>query len=658
VLDLSHSVALSSSGALTVHFFLTDGNGNGVNVFQDAYELRLYVSELMPANSNTGAGPTWDQLIAERGTPAVPGSEMPGNLSLVDAGTGEYNYTADARLAPSSNVTRVTLRARWRETIDGTRIDFALPVNASYDFLQSDPGTKLASSGADMVTTKACEACHGARIGNVGHGGGYTQVKTCNQCHNANYMASRDPAADLGPMIHSIHSGKDFSLGDFSEITYPQDINTCTTCHSSDAPQANLAFTDPSARNCGSCHGNLALNAEGNGLAGGGHNGGAQADNTCTLCHQQGGGLGGGVVPVHNPAASVANTSEFDVGISMTPPANGSYYVAGEAPVVTVTLTPADGGPAVNYTAPRDSSTNSRNGLLRTANLFVYGPRTHAVPVLTTNSTTDPALSGSPTQGHALYGGGSDPRVVSNSSSFRYQLMDVGNVAAGTYMVRVEAQDYGANSATDYVTSSNGVINFQVGTADVQHKLSGDACAGCHGDTIMHLEGAHPHHVNFDTDQCLACHDFSGNHGDYIGNRVHAVHRASISGDLNTRDWHEVTFPQPANNCTACHTDPNPANPVWRRPNAVACGGCHGSQTDLATALAAFPEVVGNQALMDQLTAEVAAANHMLVMGGDYDPTTNPQPQCPVCHGEGRIADLYETHHLVSFPPPAPDPNE
>jgi hypothetical protein len=52
--------------------------------------------------------------------------------------------------------------------------------------------------------------------------------------------------------------------------------------------------------------------------------------------------------------------------------------------------------------------------------------------------------------------------------------------------------------------------------------------------------------------------------------------------------------------------------------------------------------------------------------GGTFDPnTTNPndpdyvQRQCIVCHGEGRIADLFVTHDLVNFPPAVEeDPNE
>ncbi|MET0068075.1 MAG: hypothetical protein ABW076_17145 [Candidatus Thiodiazotropha sp.] len=665
-LDLSNTVDYdAATGTLSVHFFLTDGEGNGVDVYQDAYELRLYVSELVPGDPASGAGDAWNQLISERGTPMT--EPLPGTLTQLDVTTGEYRYVCSDTLAASSNVIRVTLRARWRETIDGVRYTFANAVNASYDFLQSSPGSELSSSGADMVTTEACESCHGARIGNVGHGGGYTQVKSCNNCHNVNYMESRNESeGDLAHMIHRIHDAGTFSLlddgADFSHVTYPQHTNTCSKCHTDDAPQAALAYQVPTMKNCGSCHESVNfITGDNHGNDTAGYVGPLADDSECTVCHGVDSGLGGGVMIVHDPDPEPNLVSEFEVSISMTPPANGSYYVTGEAPVVSVTLADASGPvDASRYTADQDVTGASGNGL-SAANLYVYGPRADAVPVLTTNSSTDPALSGTPTQGHPLFVNelvsgvptpNDDPRVTSSGNGFSYQLMAIPtDMTPGTYMVRFEGMDYGAVSATDFVTASSAVINFQVNTDTLEHKVSGDACSNCHGDTVMHLEGAHPHHAPFDTDHCLGCHDLSGNYGDYIGNRVHAVHSASASGDLKHRDWSHVTFPQESNNCMICHTN-NEGTPVWRTPNEVVCGGCHG--TDVDATPAAYPAVDPAK-----IEAEAAAAVHMLLMGGSFDATTLDDPrQCTVCHGEDRIADLYDSHELVNFPPAAADPNE
>jgi OmcA/MtrC family decaheme c-type cytochrome len=658
VLDLSNTISYDQvSGQVTIHFFLTDEDGNGLDVTQpgymaDGWELRVYTAELIANNDGT-AGQSWNPLWNERGYPAAtdPADQLPGTLTLVDATTGEYTYVCDNALAASANVQRIIMRARWRETIGGVRYNFANSVNAHYDFLQSDPGTELASSGADMVLTANCETCHGARIGDVGHGGGYTQVTTCNNCHNINYMEPRNGGeGDLAFMIHRIHDAGTFSQlhggADFSEVTYPQHINTCDKCHGG-APEGNLKFEIMTSANCQSCHDTVDANAGTN------HPAGPQPDSACTTCHTNGivGSLPD-IVTAHDDAAILAKTpeniSEYAVNISMTPPANGTHYVAGETPVIEVTLASNDTPPvAVTYTA--DAEEGTTDGALASANLFVYGPRSDAVPVLTTNSTTDGGIQ----QGHSLLltgGASTDPQVQTDATGYKYQLMDnIGDLEPGTYMVRFEGEDYGtpgAPSVPEYRTASTAVINFQVGTADEEHKVSGDACTNCHGATVMHLTGAHPHHQPFNTDGCLACHDRSGNYGDYIGNRVHAVHSASVTGDLHDRDWSHVTFPQAANNCTICHTDTTTDTPVWRNPNEVACGGCHGADPLADPDL--FPLEV-----QPKVAAEAAAATHMQNEGGTWDITTlDVTRTCLVCHGAGRTADLYDTHHLITFGAP------
>ncbi|MEJ2683919.1 MAG: hypothetical protein P8Z71_05940 [Candidatus Sulfobium sp.] len=665
VLDLSKTVSYdAATGNVTVHFFLTDGNGNGIDITKQPYFLRVLVSELVPASEGPtdNPGPAWNQLIREDGTPAMAGEEMPGKLSLVDAATGEYTYVPSDTLKQTDHVIRVTLVTYFRFTNNGETIYVANPVNASYDFLESDPGTPLASSGAELVTTAACQQCHGGQLKDADHGR-YTQVKTCNNCHNVNYMATHDPNADLAFMIHSIHAAKNFSVGDYSDVTFPQngaagpgDVYRCATCHK--GAQADLAYSDPTRMNCGSCHNNIDF------TTGAGHPGGPQdSDANCTVCHSP-----SAIQGYHNPDSLTppADVPEFDVTITMTPPANGQDYVAGEAPMVTVTLKNHATGQPVDpsvYTDPKDAAGHAGGGL-STANLYVYGPRQGAptVPVLTTGSTTDPAFdptAGSPTQGHALFAGGTDPLVKTDANGYHYQLMAIpAGMTPGTYMVQFQGQDYGAVSATDYVTTSSYKINFQVGTATEQHKRSGDACFGCHDDTRMHAEGSHAHNIPFDTDYCLACHDQSGNYGDYIGNRVHAVHGASITGDLHAsatgpdsgRDWSDVTFPQSANNCVVCHTETDNPAPAWKNPSMVACGGCHGSlpNADPST----FPAKE-----QSQVSDEAAAAQHMEQNGGSPDATVVFTPACTVCHGSGRIEDITKVHKLSTFPPePTPQP--
>ena len=108
------------------------------------------------------------------------------------------------------------------------------------------------------------------------------------------------------------------------------------------------------------------------------------------------------------------------------------------------------------------------------------------------------------------------------------------------------------------------------------------------------------HVAPFDTDDCLACHDYSGGHTSVIADRVHAVHSSNSYGDMSnalgstsSRNWDEITYPVQIDRCTICHISGNPA---YRSVvGEVACLGCHGDN----------PSTGG-------------ATNHMLQNGGGY----------------------------------------
>jgi OmcA/MtrC family decaheme c-type cytochrome len=682
-IDVSNSVEYDAgSGTLTVHFTLQDEDGNGIDVTQeDGWTMRLLVSELLEDAAGPG-GADWDRLLYERGTP------LPGTLTLTDAVTGSYTYVFDGTVDQSDNLHRVTVRARWRETINGERVYFGAPANGSFDFRpNSAVPPQVVAEGAKPVSNEACASCHGAFYladPSIGHGGGYTEATTCVHCHNPNYLGDPDAEADFPFMIHRIHNAGEFDELDhgdplsFAELTYPQQIYNCAKCHSGPDADVDLeatpgavlsAYERPTAANCGSCHSQVNFATGENHGPNDDGSVGPQPDTACTTCHGVDAGLGGGIRPIHMPDPVPENVSEYDVEIAMTAPSNGTHYTSADNGnvVVTVTLTNPDSGleedpngTALDYTTEGPQE-NTSDGLLHVAQLAIYGPRSGSLPVLATNTISDPAYvpGTTPTQRHDLFG--ADPQIESTpAGGFQYRLLgNFEDLEDGTYMVRAEVEDYGtpgSPSVPEYWTASVGIINFQVGTDVEQAKRSGDACTDCHGDTIMHLEGAHPHHAEFNTDECLACHDTSGNYGEYIGNRVHAVHNSTVTGDLHaslgSRDWTEVTYPMAPNNCFKCHTDSETELPVWRDPNEIACGGCHGADPDANPTI--YPD-----AEQEQVSAEAAAANHMVSQGGTFDPaTTNPTDpdyvvrSCIVCHGEDGIADPEVTHNLRAFPQP------
>ncbi|MFO7607523.1 MAG: OmcA/MtrC family decaheme c-type cytochrome [Desulfurivibrionaceae bacterium] len=419
----------------------------------------------------------------------------------------------------------------------------------------------------DIATIASCNECHGAL---AGHGGDRTTVKNCVLCHNPGTQdANSGIVVDMTSMIHKIHRGADLTQPytiwghndndhDFTEVLYPEALTNCEKCHTAadaETPDGDNWNTVPTMNACGSCHDDVDF------ATGEGHPspGGIRTDNSsCTACHGS-----ATIIGYHTVTPAAADTPEFDVTISMTPPANGTHYVTGEAPVVTVTLasggTPVDG----NVYTGTDTTAGVVGGGLADADLDVYGPRAHAVPV----------LGG----GVSLLATSTDTGVTATSTGYTFQMDAItDDLTPGTYMVRFEGGDYGVISATDYVTMSTALETFQIGTATEEPKVAGD-CTGCHGDNRMHLQGAHPHNAAFDTDECLACHDFSGGYGTPLVQRVHAVHSASgLGADGHDRVWTEITYPQDVAHCQTCHNSTSTAFTDVPNGYALACVGCHG----------------------------------------------------------------------------------
>ena len=357
---------------------------------------------------------------------------------------------------------------------------------------------------------------------------------------------------------------------------------------------------NPSAETCGSCHTDV------NFATGENHPGGVQTD-YCFVCHPATGHL--------NPAAGASVTEAHDTatGASIHRPPKTfrnstwrsrsrrfeSYYAAGQVLEVRVTLTDHATGiavPSTVYTTPQDAAGITGGGL-NVASLYVYGPRAKSVPVLATGTITDPAFDSAmdtPTQGHDLFVGGTDPLVTTDSSGFGYRLLAIpANMQAGTYMVRVRMGDYGRVTDSNYRIESTAFQNIQIGTATVEDKVAGDACINCHGTGTAPFHDAR-HAVVFDTDQCLSCHDQSGNTAVPIANRVHAVHSANPEGDIyvlnggspSSRDWSDITYPQnilsPVTGhteddglprCVGCHTSGDVTYKTL--PYMMPCVGCH-----------------------------------------------------------------------------------
>jgi OmcA/MtrC family decaheme c-type cytochrome len=167
----------------------------------------------------------------------------------------------------------------------------------------------------NSVSTAACNACHDVL---AVHGGSRREYSHCQACHNDKLEQAFDNS-NLVNLIHKIHyhrkpdgtvSGAQNigELGDFSEVTYPQDVRNCTRCHQgTDADNTYSAWnTRPNTTTCGSCHFQVFFSTPappGKTIQ---HPGGVPVDNTsCANCH-----LPTGTGPLNTPGITESHATE------------------------------------------------------------------------------------------------------------------------------------------------------------------------------------------------------------------------------------------------------------------------------------------------------------------------------------------------------------
>ena len=222
-------------------------------------------------------------------------------------------------------------------------------------------------------------------------------IASCKLCHNNNGYASYSQGTNtivdvIINRVHGVHMGEGLanilntnpttgSFRNFTEVVFPNDARNCTSCHTNDDWK-----TKPSRLACGTCHDDIWFGGVATMPAGYvAHPGDAwpSNDGTCTVCHKPDADF----VAVSDNATftipSITNAHRIQqalnsINISMTRPANGQFYVAGEKPVVTLIIRDDNGNP-INHTSVNSAA-------FSTANLYVYGPREQSKPVLTNSA--------------------------------------------------------------------------------------------------------------------------------------------------------------------------------------------------------------------------------------------------------------------------------
>lgn len=431
------SVRAKPNGDVTVDFTVVDVNGNAVIGIPS---INANIAKLMPASGGESFN-KWVSYIYRAET--VSGSSFPnpdgtttnqayreGNGTLTDHRNGYYTYkfaTNIANVVKPVGGTLVTYDRRLTHRVSIMMGGHSGPTaDAVFDFVPDGSGV---TETRNIVETTNCYACHGEKEFH-GHGGDRLTVEVCVTCHNPdNLDAQGGETLDMKVMIHKIHAGGELASipgpdgivwdnpgtaadesadnGKYAiwgnrntkhewwKAEFPAVIENCTKCHQGAGANVSNWKNLPSRQACGSCHDNVDF------ASGINHGGGPQAnDNSCSDCHTPDGvSYGGSVTDAHNwSTKDQRNIPEFDIGLTVSSPGNGTHFVAGESPVVSIVIN--DGGRPIDHTtAVKDTDGKegcaspfvcpAADGKFDHIYLMVHGPRAERAPVLSTAARAD-----------------------------------------------------------------------------------------------------------------------------------------------------------------------------------------------------------------------------------------------------------------------------
>lgn len=363
------------------------------------------------------------------------------------------------------------------------------PVNQAFTLVDFQLGT--ATVEKQIVDAANCAPCHkGASNGQLymhhvdpgsnAYGSPSIDtfpVRTCKSCHNndgyAAYTSPEDGKTKVADPItfrvHGIHVGEELKnpnnidpvkglFRDYRGVVFPADVLNCTTCHVDDRWK-----TQPSRLACGACHDTTWFGeVAGMPKTSVAHKGGPQTtDAACSACHTPDTGVAP-ISKVHDPSV---NTEYDKAVVTVSAPANGKFFVAGERPLVTVVINDSKGNP-IDHTTVTSTKYSA-------ANLYVYGPRAESKPVLTTASLAgNSKASASITNSVAASG---TPMV------WTFVAGDTFKIAVNNGAVQVLAAPQGAQTpdqvATWLTANLTGVTvtaNAATGTVTIKSNVTGD----------------------------------------------------------------------------------------------------------------------------------------------------------------------------------------
>lgn len=549
------------------------------------------VTDYVAYTTRTQTSPITGKAAIQAGTDSG-GTYTPSGLN-----DGVYTYRFATAL-PANYNTAATHTLGIYATRNLTEFGLTLYVsNVTKDWV---PSGAAVTQVHKVVLTANCNQCHDplALHGSTGR----RAVEICILCHNPGVI---DPdtgnTVDMKVMIHKIHRAGDLpsviagtpyviignaqSVNDYSDITYPQDIRNCQTCHQG-ASQVNAWALQPSMDACGSCHDDI------NWASGANHPAGPATDNSqCAQCHQPQGQF------------------EFDASVigAHTVPYKSKQLLNPKINVISVTNTAPGQKPIMKFTA------TDKNGNL--IPLTQFTGTTGRISVNFAGPTTDYTTRASETITNM-------PAYVSGVATYNFNYT-IPATAIGTWVLETEARlqanliingDPKNLSASQRDAAPNTLTYIAVtDKTPVPRRsiVSVTLCNKCHdqlGKASFDLSTFHGGGRN-DAQVCSVCHtpSFVAGSGaaatpisfQIMAHRIHTGQELLNPYVVGGTNFQEVTYPGDRRDCAACHVGtsyqvPLPATniavttPNWlwtpTLPTAAACLACHDSVSTAAHA--------------------------------------------------------------------------
>jgi OmcA/MtrC family decaheme c-type cytochrome len=636
----------STPGAVSVNFVLAQlSSSDGA------------VGEYVPYNTANVSGVMIDNTAPALGSATQARAESNGEWTELDISAGSYSYRFTQVLPENFEKSKThTLAIYASRTYEGV----AYAANPIKHFR---PDGMEVTETREVVSTAACNKCHNTlRV----HGGSRRELGLCITCH---VKDTKDPetgnSLGLSEMIHKVHSGKSLpsvvagtpykiigyngAVHDYSEITFPQALQNCATCHQ--GANADHWKTSLNRAACNGCHDRISYMSPapaGYTL----HTGGQQTTDTlCGNCHAEGMGpiatLETDIVKIHRRRDEL-------------PLRDGQGQVVSEAPVLTgnvvsVTNTGPSDSPMVRFTvAVNDQPYDilAQGNALNRLRFTFAGPTTDYTGYVTYTAQGMGAVGTLAAGGTA----GEFTWTVAGGVTMTTIATACGTEPEGSFAVGMEGRMTANASLPSNMQVSvnypmhNRVAYFAVTDPEPVPRriaVTVENCNNCHEDLAAHGGSRN------DPEYCVLCHNANTNSTNVPAPPVgmtkltssvrmsHMVHRIHIGKNGSSpyivagHDFSEVLFPGEPKQCTNCHVPSHYELPLpnllpskltqidsdrARVPNTdhfipatgAACSGCHDSADTLA---------------------------HVEAMT-----TSTGKESCAVCHGAGTTHDVDLVH--------------